>query len=89
MCYILLQLRLYSVAVPDTDIASHISLVTLQRPIWKDYGVLHFKMEDTSGATTLTNYGSHNGTISRSGGNFVTVCTRNLKRISKFYCRLQ
>jgi len=65
------QIRLYSVAVPDTDISSHISLVTLQRPIMKDYGVLHFKMEDIAGSTSLNNYGSHNGTITRNGGNFV------------------
>lgn len=64
--------RLFSVAVPDTDITSHISLVTLQRPVWKDYGVLHFKMEEASGASTLTNSGLLSGTLILSGGRFVT-----------------
>ena len=67
------QVRLYSVAVPDAEIASHISLVTLQREVWKNYGVLHFRMEESSGASTLTNTGIHTGTATLTGGSFVTV----------------
>ncbi|XP_053385192.1 uncharacterized protein LOC123535922 isoform X1 [Mercenaria mercenaria] len=66
------ELRLYSVAVPDTDISSHISLVTLERPMFKDYGVLHFKMEETAGTGNLTNSASLTATSDLSGGSFVT-----------------
>lgn len=60
-------------AVPDSDITPHISLVTLERPMYKDYGVLHFKMEETAGAKNLTNSGSLSGTSNLSGGRFITV----------------
>ncbi|WAR01795.1 TSP3-like protein [Mya arenaria] len=66
------ELRLYTVAIPDSDISEHIGLVTLQRPVWKDYGVLHFKMEDSLTSTNLTNSGWYTGNLQRSGGNFVT-----------------
>ncbi|XP_052265940.1 uncharacterized protein LOC127868328 [Dreissena polymorpha] len=66
------ELRLYSVAIPDADISSHIGLVTLQRPIWKDYGVLHFRMEDSVANDSLANSGRFAGMSVRSGGDFVT-----------------
>ncbi|XP_060555809.1 uncharacterized protein LOC132716530 [Ruditapes philippinarum] len=66
------ELRVYSVGVPDTDIVSHISLVTLQRPVYKDYGVLHFKMEESPGVSNLTNSGLLAATSTLSGGSFVS-----------------
>ena len=77
LCYCLtFQLRLYSVAIQDTEIAQHIGYVTLERPVWKYYGSLHFRMEDSSGTTTLTNSGRLSAaTASLSGGQFVTVST--------------
>ncbi|XP_052268572.1 cartilage oligomeric matrix protein-like [Dreissena polymorpha] len=66
------ELRLYSVAIPDTDISSHIGLVTLYRPVLKDYGVLHFRMEESVISGSLTNSGRFSGMSVRSGGDFVT-----------------
>ena len=53
----------------------HIGYVTLELPIRKSYGNLHLKMEESAGATTLTNLGRlATATASLSGGKFVTVC---------------
>ena len=43
--------------------------------MWKSYGNLHFKMEESSGAITLTNSGSLSAKASLSGGRFVAVST--------------
>ena len=71
---IFLQVRLYSVAILDTEITEHIGYVTLSRTVLKSYGHLHFTMEESSGATTLTNAGVLSAaTANLSGGRFVTV----------------
>ena len=67
------QIRLYTVAVPDSEISEHIGYDNLERTILKSYGNLHFKMEDSTGATTLTNSGIHGGTAQLNGGSFVKV----------------
>ena len=72
--YNVFQLRLYTVAIQDSEISQHIGYVTLERPVWKYYGNLHFRMEDSSGTTTLTNSGRLSAaTATLSGGQFVTV----------------
>ena len=66
-------MRLYSLAIPDDEIMEHIGYETLELPVWKSYGNLHFKMEESSGATTLTNSGRLSAVTNLSGGTFVTV----------------
>ena len=59
----------------DTEIVEHIGYVSLELPVRKSYGNLHLKMEESTGATTLTNLGRLvAATASLSGGKFVTVC---------------
>ena len=67
------QIRLYTVAVPDSEISEHIGYDNLERTILKSYGSLHFKMEDSTGGTTLINSGLHTGTAQMTGGSFVKV----------------
>ena len=69
-------MRLYGVAIQDAEIAQHIGYVSIERPVWKYYGSLHFKMEDSSGATTLINSGRLTATSNLFGGQFVTVSNR-------------
>ena len=67
-------MRLYSVAILDAEITEHIGYVTLSRTVLKSYGHLHFTMEESSGATTLTNAGVLSAaTANLAGGRFVTV----------------
>ena len=72
------QIRLYTVAVPDSEISEHIGYDNLERTILKSYGHLHFKMEDSSAATTLTNSGIYVGTADLNGGSFVKVSAKDL-----------
>lgn len=60
-------------AIQDTEIEEHIGYVTLERPVWKYYGNLHFRMEDSTGSSTLTNSGRLSAKADLYGGQFVTV----------------
>ena len=71
--FYLLQVRLYSIAIEDSQIIEHIGYSTLEIPILKSYGNVHFRMEESLGATTLTNSGSLSATANLSGARFVTV----------------
>ena len=71
--YVTIQVRLYRLAIPDDEIVEHIGYESLELPVWKSYGNLHFKMEESTGATTLTNSGRLSGVTTLSGGTFVRV----------------
>ena len=65
---------MYTIAVPNSEITQHIGDDNLERVLLKSYGHLHFKMEDSAGATTLTNSGVHtSATADLTGGSFVKV----------------
>ena len=69
-----LQIRFYSEAILDTEITSHISLASLEREILKNYGAIHFRMEESAAVSSLTNSGYLSSPIAQlSGGTFVTV----------------
>ena len=72
-------------AIQDAEITEHIGYVTLERTVLQSYGHLHFKMEDSSGATTLTNSGKlSSATANLAGGTFVTVSVVELASIPRY-----
>lgn len=84
--FISFQVRLYTVAVPDYEISEHIAFDSLERTVLKSYGNLHFRMEDSTGATTLTNSGLLSATAKLNGGSFVKVNIFNNQLRLQFQC---
>lgn len=71
------EIRLFTIAVPDSEITEHIGYDNLERTILKSYGNLHFKMEDSAGAGSLTNSGILSATAALTGGSFVKSFEQN------------
>jgi len=72
--HMFLQVRIYNEGIEDAEITQHVGLVTVERPVSKAYGTLHFRMEDSIASTSLLNSGRLAGhKADRIGGTFVTV----------------
>ncbi|XP_053385183.1 uncharacterized protein LOC123535929 [Mercenaria mercenaria] len=66
------EVRIYSEGIQDDEITEHISLVSVERPALKNYGTLHFRMEDSAANATLLNSARLSDvTANKNGGSFV------------------
>ena len=81
-----MQVRIYSVAIPDLEILTHIQKQILDREELQGYIKLHLKMQDEQGGQSLVDSGPHNFQTTLYGKhNFVSVSIykRTYNQISK------